>query len=212
MKKLLISIAIIPIICLSLCNNILAETVYTEGTLNYVIRNGTIVITKYFGRESSVTVPSSINNLPVIEIASGAFVDTNAKDVIIPDTVINIAADSMDSNVKYEIVDEAAVIKDNYIQEETKDTTDSDSKENIDISETVDIDEPESNIDDGKEVVVIEDEIVETGDVDPDAIEDIEIKEDSNNIVNNDNNSLFIVVIGGLIIGVIVYCIKKKRH
>lgn len=208
MKKLLISIAIIPIICLSLCNNILAETVYTEGTLNYVIRNGTIVITKYFGRESSVTVPSSINNLPVIEIASGAFVDTNAKDVIIPDTVINIAADAMDSNVKYEIVDEAAVIKDNYIQEETKDTTDSDSKENIDKSETVDIDEPESNIDDGKEVVVIEDEIVETGDV--------EIIEDNNSIdttqENNEEHStniILFIVIGVVALFVFIY---NKKH
>lgn len=208
MKKLLISIAIIPIICLSLCNNILAETVYTEGTLNYVIRNGTIVITKYFGRESSVTVPSSINNLPVIEIASGAFVDTNAKDVIIPDTVINIAADAMDSDVKYEIVDEAAVIKDNYIQEETKDTTDSDSKENIDISETVDIDEPESNIDDGKEVEVIEDEIVETGDV--------EIIEDNNSIdttqENNEEHStniILFIVIGVVALFVFIY---NKKH
>lgn len=208
MKKLLISIAIIPIICLSLCNNILAETVYTEGTLNYVIRNGTIVITKYFGRESSVTVPSSINNLPVIEIASGAFVDTNAKDVIIPDTVINIATDAMDSDVKYEIVDEATVIKDNYIQEETKDTTDSDSKENIDKSETVDIDEPESNIDDGKEVVVIEDEIVETGDV--------EIIEDNNSIdttqENNEEHStniIFFIVIGVVALFVFIY---NKKH
>lgn len=206
MKKLLISIAIIPIICLSLCNNILAETVYTEGTLNYVIRNGTIVITKYFGRESSVTVPSSINNLPVIEIASGAFVDTNAKDVIIPDTVINIAADAMDSNVKYEIVDEAAVIKDNYIQEETKDTTDSDSKENIDISEN--IDEPESNIDDGKEVEVIEDEIVETGDV--------EIIEDNNSIdttqeknEEHSTNIILFIVIGVVALFVFIY---NKKH
>lgn len=206
MKKLLISIAIIPIICLSLCNNILAETVYTEGTLNYVIRNGTIVITKYFGRESSVTVPSSINNLPVIEIASGAFVDTNAKDVIIPDTVINIATDAMDSDVKYEIVDEAAVIKDNYIQEETKDPTGSDSKENIDISEN--IDEPESNIDDGKEVEVIEDEIVETGDV--------EIIEDNNSIdttqENNEEHStniILFIVIGVVALFVFTY---NKKH
>lgn len=206
MKKLLISIAIIPIICLSLCNNILAETVYTEGTLNYVIRNGTIVITKYFGRESSVTVPSSINNLPVIEIASGAFVDTNAKDVIIPDTVINIAADAMDSDVKYEIVDEATVIKDNYIQEETKDPTGSDSKENIDISEN--IDEPESNIDDGKEVEVIEDEIVETGDV--------EIIEDNNSIdttqENNEEHStniILFIVIGVVALFVFIY---NKKH
>lgn len=100
MKKFF-QILIVPIILLSLCVNVCAETVYTEDSLNYIIRDDEVIITKYFGTEEEVIVPQLINNMPVTVIASGAFVNTYAKRVYLPDSIAYIEPGAFSSNVVY---------------------------------------------------------------------------------------------------------------
>lgn len=100
MKKVL-NLLIIPIILLSFCINVFAETIYTEDTLKYIIRDNEVVIVKYFGTEEVVTIPRTINSMPVTTIASGAFVDTFAKKVIMPDSVVYVEAGAFSSTVEY---------------------------------------------------------------------------------------------------------------
>lgn len=80
-----------------------AATVYTDGSLNYIIEDGGITITEYFGREAEVTVPDSIAGYPVSAIAAGAFGSgTAAIKVILPDTIMTIAEGAMAQGVKVE--------------------------------------------------------------------------------------------------------------
>ena len=73
-----------------------AVTVYSEGPLYYTVENGSVIIAGYFGRESSVTVPSMIAGMPVNTIASGAFADEEHTVVILPDTVTVIQPGAFD--------------------------------------------------------------------------------------------------------------------
>ncbi len=57
----------------------------------YVTNNGTITITRYFGTGGVVTVPSTINGLPVTRIESAAFSGCSSVTTItIPNSVTNI--------------------------------------------------------------------------------------------------------------------------
>ena len=60
---------------------------YTEGTLEYLLVDGAAVVTGYFGRDSVVTVPDHLAGCPVSVIAAGAFADTAAREIALPDTV-----------------------------------------------------------------------------------------------------------------------------
>ena len=57
---------------------------------NYTINNGTITITGYTGPGGAVTIPSTINFLPVTSIGDYAFYETGLASVTIPDSVTSI--------------------------------------------------------------------------------------------------------------------------
>ena len=64
---------------------------------SYTNNNGTITITSYTGPAGEVTVPSTIDGLPVVRIGNGNggsfdFYGTNVTSVILPNSVIDIAA------------------------------------------------------------------------------------------------------------------------
>jgi hypothetical protein len=62
-----------------------------QGQFRYSTNNGAVTILAYTGTVGVVTVPSSINGLPVREIGLGAFSGgTNITSISIPDTVIRI--------------------------------------------------------------------------------------------------------------------------
>ncbi|HKW30190.1 MAG TPA: leucine-rich repeat protein [Verrucomicrobiae bacterium] len=62
-----------------------------EGDYRVTINNGMITITQYVGLGGAVTIPGTINNLPVASIGGSAFSScTNITSVTIPDTVTNI--------------------------------------------------------------------------------------------------------------------------
>jgi hypothetical protein len=68
---------------------------FTTATLmsefNYTTNNGTITITRYTGPGGAVTIPSTLNGLPVTSIGNSAFsLCDNLSDVVIPGSVRNI--------------------------------------------------------------------------------------------------------------------------
>ncbi len=68
-----------------------AETVYTEGTLHYIVINDSITITECFGRDAEVTVPAMIAGTPVNTIAAGAFTNNHYIETLyLPDTISKV--------------------------------------------------------------------------------------------------------------------------
>ena len=55
-----------------------------EVLFEYIKENGGITITKYIGKQSSVTIPNKIEQLPVLKIGENAFADTKIKSVTLP--------------------------------------------------------------------------------------------------------------------------------
>src|ERR1039458_3429326 len=65
--------------------------VVAEAQWNYTLNNGTITITGYYGSGGAVTIPSTINGLPVTSIGDHAFYCLlSLATVTIPDCVTNI--------------------------------------------------------------------------------------------------------------------------
>ena len=69
----------------------MAQTMFTWTT-----NNGAITITKYTGPGGAVTIPSTLNGLPVTSIGSGTFGEcTNTTSVTIPASVTSLGANSL---------------------------------------------------------------------------------------------------------------------
>ena len=68
---------------------------YSFGHFYYHSHEGYVSICGYLGRETEVSIPSSISGKPVSEIESGAFKDCNTIEIItVPDTVVLVYEDS----------------------------------------------------------------------------------------------------------------------
>lgn len=90
MKKL-IPVLLSLLMALAVAVPAFADTVYTEGALNYTIADESITITDYFGKDTEVTVPASIAGTPVNVIAEGAFAHNDSvKKVNLPDTITTV--------------------------------------------------------------------------------------------------------------------------
>ena len=90
MKKL-IPVLLSLLMALSVAVPAFADTIYTEGALNYTIADESITITDYFGKDAEVTVPASIAGTPVNTIAAGAFAHNDSvKKVNLPDTITSV--------------------------------------------------------------------------------------------------------------------------
>ena len=67
--------------------------VAASGQFDFVTNNGSILITRYTGAGGAVTIPDTLNTLPVTCLGDGAFnVNGNANitSIAIPDTVTNL--------------------------------------------------------------------------------------------------------------------------
>lgn len=62
----------------------------SESPYLYEISNGRITITKYVGKDTDVTIPASIDGLPVTSIGESAFQGTSIKKVTISEGVTHI--------------------------------------------------------------------------------------------------------------------------
>lgn len=55
-----------------------------EILFEYIKENGGITITRYIGKQTSVTIPNKMEQLPVLKIGENAFADTKVKSVTLP--------------------------------------------------------------------------------------------------------------------------------
>lgn len=66
------------------------STIYTEGNLYYIIEDNSITIVGCFGDDEVITVPAAIAGIPVNKIAPGAFANSNATVINLPDTIMEV--------------------------------------------------------------------------------------------------------------------------
>jgi BspA type Leucine rich repeat region (6 copies) len=69
---------------------LLALPVMVQAQFNYATNSGTITITGYYGQSHAVTIPSTINGLPVTSIGDHAISYSAVTSVLIPSSVISI--------------------------------------------------------------------------------------------------------------------------
>ena len=78
------------VVSASKCDDVRSYGITDEGQF-YCIRNdNTVVVTKYLGSETQVTIPDTIENYPVKEIGYAAYYRTDLTDVVIPSSVEKI--------------------------------------------------------------------------------------------------------------------------
>ncbi len=69
----------------------MAAQIYTEGYFEYQVKEDSVTICGYYGKETEVTVPAMIAGNPVSKIAKGVFGNTaTVKKVYLPDTIMTI--------------------------------------------------------------------------------------------------------------------------
>ena len=71
-------------------NNTNSNTNEQLVEFEYIIENGGITITKYVGKKTSVQIPNTIEQLPVLKIGENAFFESKVKSVTLPQNCIEI--------------------------------------------------------------------------------------------------------------------------
>ncbi len=91
MKKT-VALLLTLLLLFSLTVTVFADnTIYTEGTLHYIVNNESITIVDCFGKDAEVHVPAMIAGIPVNTIASGAFANnSNIQTLYLPDTISKV--------------------------------------------------------------------------------------------------------------------------
>ena len=110
MKKMISLLAtLLLVLCLFPARASAEDTVYTEGCFYYTVKDNSITIVGYFGREREVTVPNQIAGVPVNAIGPGAFQDTTVEKLNLPDTIMVVGEGGAgDADVHYPSGDTAA--------------------------------------------------------------------------------------------------------
>ena len=101
-----------------------ADTVYTEGYLEYILEGESISICGYFGSDKEVTIPSTIAGYPVSKIKKETFSKSNTvTKIILPDTIMTIEEGAIGPNM--------AVVYDGNIERVPENNTDTNPKPNL---------------------------------------------------------------------------------
>lgn len=99
MKRILYFILTFVFVLTAGTSRVEAAQTYTDGYLEYQVRNNAAIICGYFGKETEVTVPASIAGHPVSEIAAGAFADADTVEKVnLPDTIMRIESGAFGRN------------------------------------------------------------------------------------------------------------------
>lgn len=198
-------ILLVITVLLSSNDSVFAETIYTEGALNYVIRDGSIVIVGYFGVDKEVVVPDHIGTYVVTGIASKALVKDCIEKVILPETVISVEEGAIKEHT-------VAVVEDSYGNTISEDISDIKVEEDffIDSEEYDELTDIEY-----EDVDVFDEEGVSTNDETDKDEQNIEDTEEiySSKVSNiKESNNMFPIVVGIVVIAsVIVFIVKKKN-
>ncbi len=104
LKKNLLLVAIIAMLCFVTIMSVSAEIIYRDSKgyiltedkrFSYEIVDGEAVIRGYYGSESDVLFPTAINGFPVTRIGEGACGDNKIiTSIVISDTIISIENDA----------------------------------------------------------------------------------------------------------------------
>ncbi len=93
--SVLLLIIVLCALCLSSCTN--GIRVSRSGVYLYTAENEEVTITGYVGVSADVTIPESINGMPVVAIGINAFDSTMIKSLTIPDSVVKIDSLAFDN-------------------------------------------------------------------------------------------------------------------
>ena len=106
MKKIF-NIQLVVIAIMMLCTNVLkAETVYTDGPLQYVIMSDdNIEIVEYFGEETEVKIPMAIGYHVVTSVRSNAFEGSSVTKILVPETLVYVEEGAFPRSALVEIYD-----------------------------------------------------------------------------------------------------------
>lgn len=103
-KKKITAAFIFVSLCIMTLGAVSVSAEITENGLHYKISNGEIAITGYSGSEETVTIPSSIDGIPVTSIDLMAFYKKEFKKVIIEDGLKTISSNAFCECAKLESV------------------------------------------------------------------------------------------------------------
>lgn len=206
--KLLKSLVLIPLLLVLISTNVFAETIYTEGALNYVIRDGSIVIINYFGDSANVKVPDHIGGYIVTGIASNALTKECIEKVELPETITNIEEGAIIEHSKVAVVDSYG----NTVTEEIEDIT-VDEDFYVSSEEYDELEELEFVDVDGEDVFEENDSKEENKEDTTEEFEEIYSAKVSEEVSNNNNNTYILIVIGIIVVfGVVFYIYKRKTN
>lgn len=120
MKKLWITMLSV-IIGLLLCLPVQAATVYSDGYFYYHAYEGYNSICGYFGKETTVVVPSSIAGHPVSRIEAGAFDNCSTiEKLVLPDTLMEIEEGAFAGAKNLKKIEDASGVWESQKTEENK--------------------------------------------------------------------------------------------
>ena len=90
MRKLRTTLLLVVLLSFLPLLTVHAGDAYVHGYFRYTVEDKSVTITDYFGDEEEVTIPGMIAGNPVNVIKSGAFADSEAKIIHLPDTIMTV--------------------------------------------------------------------------------------------------------------------------
>ena len=94
MKKIInVLFILLTIILCAFCFSSCTNNEFKFGDYRYTVENDEVTITKYIGNDAEVSIPESINGMPVRAIGTSAFLNRDKmRSVTVPDSVVRIGS------------------------------------------------------------------------------------------------------------------------
>ena len=94
MKKIFnVLFILLTIILCAFCFSSCTNNEFRFGDYRYTVENDEVTITKYIGNDAEVSIPESINGMPVTAIGTSAFLNRDKmRSVTVPDSVVRLGS------------------------------------------------------------------------------------------------------------------------